>query len=153
MNPNPKSTKAPAPAAEPVGTAAEAFPVALAGLYNRGVERLVATQKTALDLASRQNADLLDVCQRALPAASTMPALLFDMAGQAFENFLENQKRVLDAFAERNAALLAFSRQRTSHACQCAAPLTQLAEESVERGTFFYFLPVFENLQSGPDEV
>lgn len=103
MSPTKKATRKPAPAA-----AAEKTEIveSIATLYTTGVERLAEVQKKGIDLAVKQNAELLDAWKKiaqAIPGAGNL--FMLDLAANAFERYADTQKGAIDLVLEQSHAL------------------------------------------------
>src|SRR5690348_8095045 len=74
-------------------------------IYTNGVQRLADVQKKSLDVAVKQNAELLETWKK---FAQTIPGgggmFMVDLAYNAFERFAETQKGVIDLVLEQNNA-------------------------------------------------
>jgi len=75
----------------------------LSGWAQQGVQTFFATQRIILDLAMRQNANVMHIVRQQLSDPHHSPsAILGEMAGEGINNFLEGQKALLDLGKQQN---------------------------------------------------
>ena len=96
-----------------------------------GVENFVATQKALLDLASHQNAILMDAWKQRMNTATATQAAsqsstMADLAGQGVQGFIQAQKILLDLAAQQNALALAAMKDAMGPS---VAPLADLMKQ------------------------
>jgi hypothetical protein len=119
---------------EPVETVVAEKPdvvESVVALYTKGVERLAEVQKKSIDLAARQNADLINSWKKFAEMAPGGPGFpMLDLAANAFERFAETQKGAIDLVVEQSHALAGLARERTSTAKEGAVSFVR---EMVER--------------------
>jgi len=79
----------------------------LSGWAQQGVQSFFATQRILLDLAMRQNANVMNALRRQLTDPHNSPtAILSELAGEGMTNFIEGQKILLDLGKQQNQILL-----------------------------------------------
>ena len=123
-----KSTKSAAGAAKKNG-AVEAF----IPLYTKNVERLAELQKQSLDIATEQNAELIDACKKAFSYIPETPgSFLFDLVGQSFNRFVEAQNGAIDLAVEQSHVVAGIAKERGASAAKVAEGVTALFKQSVE---------------------
>jgi hypothetical protein len=123
-----KSTKSAAGAAKNNDVVENFIP-----LYTKNVERLAELQKKSLEIASEQNAELIDACKKAARFIPENPGLfLFDLVGQSFERFVETQKGAIDLAVEQSHVVAGLAKERGNSAVKVAEGVTALFKQSVE---------------------
>jgi len=79
----------------------------LSGWAQQGVQSFFATQRILLDLAMRQNANVMHALREQLTDPHHSPtAILNEMAGEGMTNFLEGQKILLELSKKQNEILM-----------------------------------------------
>src|SRR5208282_3576773 len=85
----------------------------LSGWAQQGAQTFFATQRILLDLAMRQNANVMHVLREQLSDPNRSPTtILSEMAGEGMENFLEGQKVLLDLGKQQNEILTTGVKER-----------------------------------------
>lgn len=113
----------------------------LSGWAQQGVQSFFATQRILMDLAMRQNANIMHALREHLTDQHHSPtAILTEVAGQGMTNFIEGQKVLLDLGKQQNEILMNGVKERlgdwpTAHAT------TDLLRRSVE--TFIHMQKEF----------
>ena len=75
----------------------------LSGWAQQGVQTFFTTQRILLDLAMRQNANVMHAVRQQLSDPHHSPtALLSEVAGEGVSNFIEGQKILLDLGQQQN---------------------------------------------------
>jgi hypothetical protein len=117
-----------APNSPPAGN----LPTEFTDLFIKGVQRAAEMQKSSLDAAAQQNAQILESYKK---SSQVMPgaAGMFELAGQAFERYVEAQKTVIDQIVEQTSAMLQTTKERSSSASKATAEFTRVLQQSVER--------------------
>ena len=96
------SHKAPSEPKEAAGqfhTAGTNYPTDFVNLFTGGMQRAIEIGTTSLDLAARQNAEMVSTSKTFVQLAP-MPAMaMIDFVGQTFERVVETQKRILNIMA------------------------------------------------------
>jgi hypothetical protein len=113
----------------------------LSGWAQKGVQTFLATPRTLLDLAIRQNANVMHVLRKQWSDPHHSPtAILSEVAGEGMTNFLEAQKVLLDLSKQQNEILMTGVKERIGE--QPAAHATaDLLRRSVE--TFIHMQEEF----------
>ena len=79
----------------------------LSGWAQQGVQTFFTTQRILLDLAMRQNANVMHAVRQQLSDPHHSPtAILSEVAGQGVSNFIEGQKILLDLGQQQNELLM-----------------------------------------------
>ena len=121
---------------EPVSAAAaEKTEVAetIATLYTKGVERLAEVQKKGIDLAVRQNAELLDACKKFAQVVPGAPGLfMLDLAANAFERYADTQKGAIDLVLEQSHALAGLVKERAASVSKATEGAAAIVQQTVE---------------------
>jgi hypothetical protein len=85
----------------------------LSGWAQQGAQTFFATQRILLDLAMRQNANVMHVLREQLSDPHRSPTtILSEMAGEGMENFLEGQRVLLDLGKQQNEILTTSVKER-----------------------------------------
>ena len=89
------------------------FVSSLSGWAQEGVQSLFAAPRTLLDLAMRQNANVMHVLRQQLSDPDHSPrAVLGEMAGEGMTNLVEAQKVLLDLSKQQNEILMTAVKER-----------------------------------------
>ena len=113
----------------------------LSGWAQQGVQSFFATQRILLDLAMRQNANVMHALRQQLSDPHHSPtAILGEMAGEGMTNFLEGQKVLLDLGKQQNEILMTGVKERVGD-WPAAHALTDLVRRSVD--TFLHMQEEF----------
>jgi len=108
------------------------FVSVLSGWAQQGVQSFFATQRILLDLAMRQNANVMNALRRQLNDPHHSPtAILSGIAGEGMTNFLEGQKILLDLGKQQNHILMTGVKERIGD-WPAAHAMTELFGRSVE---------------------
>jgi hypothetical protein len=81
-------------------------PVVFATLAINGAGRVIEASKTWLNLAARQNADVLAAIKKALKGTPLAELPILDLTGQAVEGFVAIQNELLDLSLEQINAVI-----------------------------------------------
>jgi len=85
----------------------------LSGWAQQGTQTLFATQRILIDLAMRQNANVMQAIRQQLSDSEHSPtAILNGAAGEGVTNFLEGQKVLLNLGKEQNKLLMTGVKER-----------------------------------------
>ena len=104
----------------------------LSGWAQQGVQSFFATQRILLDLAMRQNANVMQALRNQLSDPHHSPtAILSEVAGEAVSNFIEGQKVLLELGKQQNEILMTAVKERVGDQPQGQA-ITDLLQRSVE---------------------
>lgn len=124
-------------ATKPVSTAAaEKTEIvdSIATLYTNGVERIAEVQKKSIDLAVKQNADLIDAWKKIAQAVPGAPGLfLFDLAATAFDRLANTQKGAIDLVIEQSHALANLVKERTASTLEAFDSAPSLLKQTVDQ--------------------
>jgi hypothetical protein len=113
----------------------------LSGWAQQGVQSFFATQRILLDLAMRQNANVMHALRQQLTDPHHSPtAILSEVAGEGMTNFIEGQKILLDLGRQQNEILMTGVKERIGD-WPAAHALTDLLRRSVE--TFIHMQQEF----------
>lgn len=117
------------------------FATILSGWAQQGVQSFFATQRILLDLAMKQNANVMHALRRQLTDPHHSPtAILSDVAGEGMTNFIEGQKILLDLGKQQNQILMSGVKERIGD-WPAAHALTNLLRRSVD--TFIHMQQEF----------
>jgi hypothetical protein len=113
----------------------------LSGWAQQGVQSFFATQRILLDLAMRQNANVMHAIRQQLTDPHHSPtAILSEVAGEGMTNFIEGQRVLLDLGKQQNAILMTAARERVGE-WPAAQAMTDMLQRSVE--TFIHMQEEF----------
>jgi hypothetical protein len=113
----------------------------LSGWAQQGVQGFFATQRILLDLAMRQNANIMHAVRQHLTDPHHSPtAILSDVAGEGIDNFLEGQKILLELGKQQNEIMMGAVKERMG-AFPPAYVMSDLLQRSVE--TFIHMQEEF----------
>jgi len=108
------------------------FVSVLSGWAQQGVQSFFATQRILLDLAMRQNANIMHALRQQLTDPHHSPtAILSEVAGEGMTNFIEGQKILLDLGKQQNEILMEGVKERIGD-WPAAHAMTDLLRRSVE---------------------
>ena len=118
----------------------------LSGWAQQGVHTFFATQRILLDLAMKQNANIMHVVRQQLADPHHSPTtILSDVAGEGMANFIEGQKILLDLGKQQNDILMKGVRERVGD-WPAAEAITELLRRSVD--TFVHMQQEFLKIAS-----
>jgi hypothetical protein len=124
-------------ATKPVSTAAaEKIEIVdtIANLYTNGVERIAEVQKLSIDLAVKQNADLIDAWKKIAQAVPGAPGLfLFDLAANAFDRLADTQKGAIDLVIEQSHAMAGLVKERAAAATEAFEGVPAFVKQTVDQ--------------------
>ena len=113
----------------------------LSGWAQQGVQTFFATQRVLLDLAMRQNANVMHAVREQLSDPHHSPsAILSEVAGEGMANFIEGQKILLELGKRQNELLMTGVKERVGD-YPAAQAITDLLRRSVE--TFIHMQQEF----------
>jgi len=108
------------------------FVTVLSGWAQQGVQSFFATQRILLDLAMRQNANVLNTLRKQLTDPHYSPtAILSDIAGEGMTNFIEGQKILLELGKQQNHILMNGVKERMGN-WPAAQAMTDALRRSVQ---------------------
>jgi dsDNA-binding SOS-regulon protein len=106
----------------------------ITALYTKNVERLAEAQKTSLDLALQQNADLIGAWKKiALIVPGTPVPTVLDLVANAFGQFVDLQKGAIDLALEQSQTLAALANERIDSISSATDAVTTMVQDTVER--------------------
>jgi len=106
----------------------------IANLYTNGVERLAEVQKKGIDLAVKQNAELIDAWKKvaqAVPGAAGL--FMLDLASNAFERYADTQKGAIDIVLEQSHALAGLVKERATSTTEAFEDAPILVKKTVDK--------------------
>ena len=113
----------------------------LSGWAQQGVQTFFATQRILLDLAMRQNANVMHALRQQLSDPHHSPTAIFgEMAGEGINNFIEGQKVLLELGKQQNEILMSGVKERIGE-WPAAHMMTDLLRRSVD--TFIHMQEEF----------
>src|SRR5271166_4448567 len=88
----------------------------LSGWAQQGVQSFFATQRILLDLAMRQNANLMHSVRQQLSHPDHSPtAILSEVTAEGVSNFIEGQKVLLELGQKQNEILMSGVKERVGN--------------------------------------
>lgn len=123
-------------ATKPVSTASAKTEIVdtIATLYTNGVERLAEVQKKGIDLAVKQNAELLNAWKKVAQAVPGVAGLfMLDLASNAFERYADTQKGAIDLVLEQSHALAGQVKERAASAKEAFEGAPALVKQTVDQ--------------------
>lgn len=103
-------------------------------LYIKGVERLAEVQKKGIELAAKQNAELIDAWKKFASAVPYAPSpVLLDWATSAFEQYAEARKGAIDLVVEHTQSMAGLVKDSTSSATKTTEGAVAFVKEMVDR--------------------
>jgi len=122
------------------------FVSVLSGWAQQGVQSFFATQRILLDLAMRQNANIMHALRQQLTDPHHSPtAILSEVAGEGMTNFIEGQRVLLDLGKQQNEILMTAVKERVGD-FPAAHAMTDLLRRSVD--TFIHMQEEFLKIAS-----
>jgi hypothetical protein len=106
----------------------------ITNLYTKSVERIAEVQKKGIDLAVKQNAELIDAYKKVaqtVPGASGL--LILDLAANAFERYADTQKGAIDLVLEQSHALVGLAKERIGATAEAAEGAKAVVQQTVEQ--------------------
>jgi hypothetical protein len=104
----------------------------LSGWAQQGVQTFFTTQRILLDLAMRQNANVMHAVRQRLSDPHHSPtAILSEVAGEGVSNFMEGQKVLLDLGQQQNEILMSGVKERVGD-WPAAQAVTDLLRRSLD---------------------
>jgi len=108
------------------------FTSILSGWAQQGVQSFFATQRILLDLAMKQNANVMHAMRKQLSDPHHSPtAILSEVAGESMTNFIEGQKVLLDLGKHQNEILMNGVKERVGD-WPAVQATTELLQRSVD---------------------
>jgi hypothetical protein len=105
-----------------------------ATMYGHGIDRIAEVQKKGLDLATRQNEDLIRSWKelaKAVPGAPGLPML--ELITNAFDRYADTQKGAIDLVLTQSHALLGLAKKGAASVADAVAASDELAQQTVEQ--------------------
>jgi hypothetical protein len=116
----------------------------MAGWAEQGVQSIFATQRILLDLAMRQNENVMHTLREQLSDPDYCPAaIISEAAGDGITNFIAGQKLLLDLGKQQHEILMEGIKERVG-GWPAAQAMTSLLQRSVE--TFIHMQQEFLNI-------
>jgi hypothetical protein len=116
----------------------------MAGWAEQGVQSIFATQRILLDLAMRQNENVMHTLREQLSDPDYCPvAIISEAAGDGINNFIAGQKLLLDLGKQQHEILMEGIKERVG-GWPAAQAMTSLLQRSVE--TFIHMQQEFLNI-------
>lgn len=116
----------------------------MSGWAEQGVQSIFATQRILLDLAMRQNENVMQAMREQLSDPDYCPAaIISEAAGDGITNFIAGQKLLLDLGKQQHEILMEGIKERVS-GWPAAQAMTSLLQRSVE--TFIHMQQEFLNI-------
>lgn len=119
------------PGAAAARTRESSFVTLLSGWVQQGIESFIATQRILVDLAVRQNTNVMNLMRDRLANPDICPiAMVTELAGEGVGNFFEAQKLLLGLAEKENEILMTGVKERVSGS-HTAFALAELVQRTV----------------------
>lgn len=106
----------------------------MTALYTKSVERLAEAQKTTLDTALEQNADLIGAWKKIAQAVPGTPVpSILDLAANTFGQFVDLQKGAIDLALEQSSNLTGLAKERAAAFTAAGDTVTAIAQDTLVR--------------------
>jgi len=106
----------------------------IAALYTKSVERLAEAQKSSLDVALQQNADLIGAWKKIAQVVPGTPVpTVLDLVANTFGQFIDLQKGAIDLALEQSHALAGLVSERIDSVVNATDAVTTMVQDAVER--------------------
>src|ERR1700733_711942 len=103
-------------------------------LYIKGVERLAEIQKKGIDLAAKQNSEMIDIWKKFASAVPYAPTpVLLDWATSAFEQYADARKNAIDLVVEHCHSMAGLVKNGASSTANATESAVTLVKELVDR--------------------
>ena len=103
-------------------------------LFTNSINRIAEIQKHTIDIATQQNAEMMDIYQKSvekLPSAYRLP--LVEVANTMIERFSDAQKQAVDLSVEQSQALVDALKDRAATVDKATESAVNLSKQAVER--------------------
>jgi hypothetical protein len=105
----------------------------ITNLYSKSVERIAEVQKKGIDLAVKQNAELLNACKKVSQTGPGVSSLfMLDLAANAFAQFADTQKGAIDLLVEQSHALTGLVKESAKAAVKVGSETSAIFFRTVE---------------------
>lgn len=102
-------------------------------LYTNGIERLAEVQKKGIEVAVKQNVELLDVWKNLAKSIPGAPGLfLLDLASNSFGQYAETQKNAIDLVVAQSQALAGTVTEHTTSVAKATEAAAAIVQQNVE---------------------
>jgi len=102
--------------------------------YTKSVERLAEAQKTTLDTALEQNADLIGAWKKIAQAVPGTPVpSILDLAGNTFGQFVDLQKGAIDLALEQSSNLTGLAKERAAAFTAAGDTVSAIVQDTIVR--------------------
>jgi hypothetical protein len=106
----------------------------IATLYTNGVQRLAEVQKKGIDLAVKQNAELLDAWKKIAQVFPGAPGLvMLDLVSSTLDRYADTQKGAIDLVLEQSHALASLVRERANSAAAATEGAVAVVQQTVDQ--------------------
>src|SRR5258708_21676392 len=102
-------------------------------IYTSGIERIAEIQKKGLEMAVRQNAEVVSAWKKFSLAAPAV--LMLDFANTAFERFADTQKGTIDLMVEQTHTFVKLVKERKVKATDTFEEGKKRSKEAIEHST------------------
>ncbi len=106
----------------------------IATLYANGVERLAEVQKKGIDLAVKQNAEMLDAWKKIARVFPGAPGLvMLDLVSSSLDRYADTQKGAIDLVLEQSHALASLVKERANSTAAATEGAGAIVQRTVEQ--------------------
>lgn len=135
MNANPKSTKDDPVVLTGKPETPEMFFDTFAGMFHKGLERLVGLQKTTLDVINAQTFEMNQLYRRNFRNVPEFPGMmLVDVTEEALGKLIEAEKQMLDVMVKQSAHVVELTKERADTVSKATGMANELFRETTDRG-------------------
>lgn len=109
-------------------------PNTVAELLSSGTKRLAELQKSALDMAARQNTEFFNAFEKMFKPAPYLPGYMFyELAMKTFDNLVKTEKDILDLAVQQTDSMLRYDRSSEGSMEQASKNAQSAFRDSVDR--------------------
>src|SRR5271169_5288492 len=109
----------------------ETYPQDFASLFVKGVQRVAEIQKQAIEIAARQNAEIVDAYRKAARSVPTVAGRV-ELVEEALNQFIKAQESVTNQVVEQTLGLIKTVKEHSDAASKVTIAFTGLIPESIQ---------------------
>lgn len=113
---------------------AETYPADFVRLFVKGVEQVAELQKKALELAARQNMELIENYKKAARSVPTVVCRV-EAAEHALERYVAAQKIIIDQMVEQTSVMVESANEQNKPISKLTLDFADMIERSIERAS------------------
>jgi hypothetical protein len=105
----------------------------IAMLYTNGVERLAEVQKKGIDLAVKQNSEMLDAWKKIARVFPGAPGLvMLDLVSSSLDRYADTQKGAIDLVLEQSHALASLVKERATSTVAASEGAAAVVQQTLD---------------------